>query len=71
MRAAATAAAAAQTNQPVPLTGPRLALLPSVYDDSSASTSPHAGPADQQPLISYNCGDIDMEEANPPLQPIM
>jgi len=64
MRAAAAAAAAAQTSQPVPLTGPRVALLPSVYDDSSASTSPRAGSADQQPLISYNCGDIDMEEAD-------
>jgi len=64
MRAAA-AAAAAQTNQPVPLAGPRIALLPSVYDEpSSASTSPRAGPADQQPLISYDCGDIDMEEAD-------
>jgi len=56
----AAAAAAAQTNQ----RGPRVALLPSVYDDSSASTSPRAGPADQQPLISYNCGDIDTEEAD-------
>ena len=64
MRAAAAADAAAQTNQPVPLTGPRVALLPSVYDDSSALTSPRADPADQQPLISYNYGDIDMEEAD-------
>ncbi|KEQ72255.1 hypothetical protein M436DRAFT_65021 [Aureobasidium namibiae CBS 147.97] len=60
--AAAAAAAAAQTNQPVPLSVPRIALLPSVYDEpSSASTSPRAGPADEQPLILY--GDTEMEDA--------
>lgn len=43
-------------------TAPHMALLPSVYDSpSSASTSPRANAADDQPLIPD--GDIDMGEA--------
>ena len=43
-------------------TAPHMALLPSVYDSpSSASTSPRANVADEQPLIPD--GDIDMGEA--------
>lgn len=57
LQAAATAAAA---DTP---TAPR-ALLPSIYDNpSSSSTSPHASAADDQPLIQYNGGDTHMEDA--------
>lgn len=61
MQAAAAAAAAAEAEmQPTPPSVPRIALLPSVYDDlSSTSTSPGAC---EQPLIQYN-GDTEMEDA--------
>jgi hypothetical protein len=46
-------------------TAPHMALLPSVYNSpSSASTSPRANAADEQPLIPDG-GDIEMADSLP------
>lgn len=52
------AAAAAVTNAETQPAVPRIALLPSVYDDPSSPSSA----ADEQPLISY--GDTEMKDAS-------